>query len=382
MKILCLAAGLLGIACGPPPAGPPANSPAVQRSALQDGVDVESLTWLSDSVRASLVRIEELDGTPRCTASLIDERALLTAAHCFALPGSADPLEVAVEVASLRMRSTVANIPLAHVVRHPSLDVAVAFLAVPVEPALAASMEVNYDPGAIAVGQEIWVMGAGRGTPDEVTVSAGRFAIDQLASNELVVSPVEDARLCAGDSGGPLLLPTGTSPRIVGVHVRGYPDCSPPNYAVRADILEPWLTESFAELPAPLAPCEPAADQTFCHEGVARSCEEGYWRDYPCDSVYYACVADDEGAATCAPIPCGDISPSGRCDDGIARVCMGGTLATFDCISAGLGCDFLVEEARVGCSACTACDGTCVDHSSDSFHCGACGVQCAPSGRG
>ncbi|MFZ9886463.1 MAG: hypothetical protein ACO3JL_03080, partial [Myxococcota bacterium] len=87
-------------------------------------------------------------------------------------------------------------------------------------------------------------------------------------------------------------------------------------------------------------------------------------------------------AASCEPMPCGEISATGRCDQGIARVCLGGTLATFDCLAQGQGCELLIEEARVGCTDCTACDGTCVDHATDSFHCGACGVECAPSGRG
>lgn len=377
LLVLCAAA----VACEPAPQGLEALSGAAIQGGLKDGTPVEAFLWLEPREQAALGRLENLDGSTRCTSSLIHERIVLTAAHCFALPQPADPLEVAVELGTVLFRTGEHTVPLAGLVRHPALDVAVAFLGEAVDDAAATPLPLAPATLDLEAGASVFVFGAGRGTPTDELLVGGEFVIERIDEAELVLEPAGEARLCGGDSGGPVLILGESAPLIVGVHVRGYPDCAPPNYSIRADRLQSWLADVLANPPEPLTTCDSTLAENVCVEGHARRCENGYWRSYPCSDVHYACEVSEE-MVPCTPIPCEGISATGRCDEGIARVCLGGTLATFDCIAQGQGCELLVEEARVGCVACTACEGQCVDHATNSLHCGACGVECAPSGRG
>lgn len=82
---------------------------------------------------------------------------------------------------------------------------------------------------------------------------AGRVGIEELGFEEMRVD-FAAARICSGDSGGPLLHHTGETSVLLGVGVRVYPShtmhaplCNGPGVATRVATYAPWIRQTLAD---------------------------------------------------------------------------------------------------------------------------------------
>jgi hypothetical protein len=342
----------------------------IDAAALRGGTAIEPDSWLATIALGQLV---DVDGALRCTAMAIAPRHVLTARHC--VP-SDQSLASLLDERTLGFVERNANVvlPVVSVQRHPSLDVAVLGLGQDVQGS------PIVDVSSPRLTDVVTIAGAGLGTPSADDVLVGQFRIDALDVDSFTVSGVDGAGLCPGDSGGPILVEQGPSVALVGLHVRGFVDCSGPSTAVRADAFAAFLGPALAADVPDAEPCR-HADADRCVGETLRRCVLGAWRTIDCTTVSHACV-DGEEAPRCVPVPCGDVSAAGRCEGSVARACVGGTLWERDCAyEPDRGCALDTSTGRFGCVACDACDGVCIDLSADLEHCGLCDHGCAAAER-
>jgi hypothetical protein len=321
----------------------------------------------------ALGRLVDVDGALRCTAMAIAPRHVLTARHCVPSDQSLASLLDERTVGFVERGQDVV-LPVVAIQRHPTLDVAVLSLGASVR-----GMPI-VDTTSPRHDDVVTIAGAGIGTPSENVVATGRFRIDTVDTDFFTVSGTDGAGLCPGDSGGPILLERNDAWALVGVHIRGFLDCSGPSTAVRADGLAVFSDDAIAISPPDSQPCDDD-DAAYCLDDHLRRCVLGTWRTIDCSAVSHACV-DGEDGPRCEPIPCGDVSAAGRCEESLARACIGGTLWERDCANEpGQGCALDADTGRFGCVACEACDGVCVDLSTDRNRCGTCSHACAVAER-
>ncbi len=172
-------------------------------------------------------------GGPRlCSATLIANRTLLTAAHCVD-PKSEPSSVVATNVSSVRPEDT-ASIPPAQLYRavswwlHPAYDKTLAYKDVALVeldrwPGIAPK-SWNADSVSELRGEPLRVLGYGLSDAKEPSSGGARretaLRFGLLSANHyLLGEPDEKKGICSGDSGGPSLyqFPDG-SERVVGVH--------------------------------------------------------------------------------------------------------------------------------------------------------------------
>jgi len=185
---------------------------------------------VSEAVAGAVVSID-LGGRATCLGVLVDPERVVTAKHCLRKAST-----FRVEVANAQ---GVKLGPVRAVLRHPELDAAVLSLAHPVEGAIPLELVSDFTAAVPSSGQ-----GVGAGMRSEAVRSKRLHLVPlayQVVGEELSASyPAEG--LCAGDSGGPLLVRTREGKAAVLGVLRGGPrHCHGPDNFVRSDRIASWL---------------------------------------------------------------------------------------------------------------------------------------------
>ncbi|AUH38857.1 S1 family peptidase [Streptomyces sp. CMB-StM0423] len=194
-----------------------------------------------------------------CSATLVDQEWLLTAASCFADDPATDiavaPGKPKVKTVATIGRTNVSDTSAGQVrdvvelVPYAGRDVVLARLARPVfgVPPVAVSAT------APSAGEELRVAGYGRTAADWAPdkLHTGAFTVDTIGTADLTISGQDGAAVCGGDTGGPAVRVVNGTAELVALSSRSYQvGCfgietadGTPNSAVsaRVDDLRSWI---------------------------------------------------------------------------------------------------------------------------------------------
>ncbi len=161
-------------------------------------------------------------GQRSCTAALVEQQWLVTAASCFA-DNPAQGSKVAAGAPKLKTTAAIggSTVDIVELVPREGRDLVMAKLAKPVTGV--APAEVGTKP--LAQGEELRVAGFGR-TKDEWVpdkLHSSKFSVGAVREGSVdLVGANADAAVCKGDTGGPALREAGGRYELVGVNSRSW----------------------------------------------------------------------------------------------------------------------------------------------------------------
>ncbi|NGO68771.1 trypsin-like serine protease [Streptomyces boncukensis] len=236
----------------------PALTPLTSAQALTGPVD-------KNEAHGFTARLDIGDGKRACSAALVDEQWLLTAASCFAddpaqsldVPAGAPAWKTTATVGRIDLTSTAGQVrQVVELVPRDDRDLVLARLDTPVTRAAPIPLET----GAPSAEEELTATGYGRTKEDwsPLSLHSGTFTTGTPEANDLPVSGKDGVALCKGDTGGPLFRETSGGAKLAGISSRSYQggcfgsdpeQTSTDAVSVRVDDLKPWVDAATERAP-------------------------------------------------------------------------------------------------------------------------------------
>ncbi|MCQ8773448.1 S1 family peptidase [Streptomyces telluris] len=168
----------------------------------------------------------DIDGRRYCSAALVEQEWLISAASCFTddlakdryVPEGAPRLKTTATIGRTDITGKGGSVvDVVELVPHKDRDLVMARLARPVTDV----KPVRFSPDRLMAGETVRVTGYGR-TKDEWVpdrLHDAEFKIDSLANGTMSLSPKSSGTaVCAGDTGGPAFKDVGGFYELVGIH--------------------------------------------------------------------------------------------------------------------------------------------------------------------
>jgi hypothetical protein len=301
----------------------------------------EQFLGLSAAQHDAIVHLSgTLDGrSVHCSGTWISGGFVITAQHCLPVVEAADAA-----VTSSDMTATVEA-----AILHPTQDVML--------------LGVRWDdppPSSLAILDEAlgdeWIgrfgVAAGYGRTERFLGGGLHFSVQTITSieeNRVGVEGVGDFGVCAGDSGGPLLVRDGRGAvRIGGILSTSSTNCRRSGHYTRVDAVADWLADEGVELGGQPSECGAVNLVVYCDGGRAIWCDDDAVVVQACAQ---ACGWDETrrgfGCMEAAD-PCDGIG-RGRCDGDLLLRCDEGSIEQLDCAACGGTCGFNPGDAQAGC---------------------------------
>ncbi|MEU4209053.1 FG-GAP-like repeat-containing protein [Streptomyces sp. NPDC026206] len=200
------------------------------------------------------------EGQRSCSAALVDQQWLVTAASCFAA-NPAESLKIPAGTPQLKTKATIGRadltreagtvVDVVELVPRTDRDLVMARLATPVTGITPASISSN----PALPGEDLWIAGFGRTKNEWVPdrLHYGKFSINTVNATSLKLSAKSDgAAVCQGDTGGPAFRNIGGRYELAGITSKsGHGGClgaeanqtSTSALSTRLDDISSWMLQ-------------------------------------------------------------------------------------------------------------------------------------------
>lgn len=306
------------------------------------------------------------NGAPHCTGTLVDNRRVVTAAHCFynnANPASwrfvvgsnAKAPDETYAVASIRVHPSFSMSTVVH-------DIAVVTLSTS---ATEAPMKVLDNLDSSWVGAELFFVGYGVDNGQRQSGLGIKRAVSMPISE---VGPSQFAyetagkNTCSGDSGGPAFFVDQQGTFLL-AGVTSYGDTYCTQYGVDTIVPEyaAWIgvTGTAPNSAPPPEPVDPCGGETFegrCTGNTVTWCEDDHVYEVDCSIRGKVCgFSELDGFTGCmarprSNDPCGGETYKGRCSGESVIWCEGNAVQRIDCGANGGACTY---DSTRGINNCT-----------------------------
>ncbi len=387
--------GMVEPDAGPPPVGSDAGLPECvgddrMRRQIYFGTSTPTAIPLAPGQVLAVVSFDT------CSGAYISDEWILTARHCGITPGrqacvGEDPSNPNVCLQVDRVET------------HPTVDIALAHVSVPVTRRLPAlvPIPINTEPlNNSWIGRTMEAAGYGR--QEDGSSGEREFAAEPIVAleNELItVDGMGTRGVCSGDSGGPLLgLASDSTVRVFAELFGGDSSCVGRDNFTRTDLFVEWIEAITGPTVVEGAPCggiTPVGDclggstAAWCDSATglvtSETCAAGRTCGWSESDGGYRCVTDD---------PCLGVTAAGVCDGGEAVWCDAGTIRRRDCGACGQICRYVTDvggffclpDPCLGFDPIGECDGTVLtlcdpDQGFQSIDCAMFGRTCGFSTR-
>jgi hypothetical protein len=271
---------------------------------------------------------------PFCTATVISDRAIITAKHCFFEDNMPNSKIANVSIFGFAIGATPSQPPLksfsfnlSQINAHPKLDI----LIIDFEPNTFSIQEIEImpinpfplDAGLFNIykGNSYPIGGFGETYND---TQFGRYfasvQLELISSTSIYVNGKSKMGICGGDSGALLLAPSIDGyMRAIALEFKGDPCCMGVDQLTRIDVAYAWIAEYAGlnpEIPNVDYPenCWGISRFGQCHNQTLITCQNGQYAETDCAARGLVCGQDLVEANCVIPVEsCSDLGADGIC---------------------------------------------------------------------